>query len=280
MNCPNCGKVLSDADIFCSLCGTRVAPAAEEELPVLLPVEEEIPDEEMDISAEAESFDVLMEEASALIGDAEEADAEEAPAEAEPAVYSNPVPPVTKTKKSRKLMAILIPIIVVVLLAGAAFGFYLWAENTYEQATACLQEKNYEQALELYGKFSFYKDCQEQIDELNRLQQAYDEANALLETNEYVKAKTILQALGDYRDSQELFMHRAPYQQAQYLMASAANNDSAALPQHPDYQEGAAYDEDVTIFLYEGAAEIFLSLGQYEDCADLASQCYRQIAFT
>jgi hypothetical protein len=94
-----------------------------------------------------------------------------------------------------------------------------------------------------------------------------------------VQARDVLRALGTYRDSQELLNTHVPYLQAQYLMASAANNDAAALPQHPGYQEGTAYAENVAVFLYQGAADLLEILGEYEDSAELFSQCYCQMAF-
>lgn len=288
MICPNCGKELHEEDIFCSACGTRVAPV-EEEIAETVTVEEtvaedvaaaETPTEEVseeELEETEESFEDVMKEASALIGDMEE-EPEETVEPAEP-VYSTPIIVEEKPKRGGKAAKILIPIIVVLLLAAAAFGAYMWAETTYEQANAALQQKNYEQALELYGKFSFYKDCQEQISFLNGQQEAYDDAAQLVTMNQYVQSRDVLRALGSYRDSQELLNTHVPYLQAQYLMACAANNDSTALPQHPGYQEGTAYSENVAVFLYQGAADLLEALGDYEDAATLSSQCYSQMAF-
>lgn len=291
MICPNCETELREEDIFCPECGTRVAAAEEvteeavQEETVAEEITEEITEETVEeVSEETEeaaeeSFDDVMKEASELIGDAEEEeDEEQSETPAEP-VYSNPVIVEDEPKGKSKLAKILIPIVVVLLLAAAAFGAYMWAENTYEQATVALEEKNYEEALELYGKFSFYKDSKEQIAFLNAQQEAYDDAAELISMNQYVQARDVLRALGDYRDSQELLTTRIPYLQAQYLMTCAAGNDSAALPQHPAYQEGAAYSENVAVFLYQGAADLLEGLGEYEDSAVLFSQCYSQIAF-
>ena len=249
MKCSTCGNDLAESARFCTTCGTPNAPDAKE-------------------------MDELMQEASNLIG---ENDKKEAPAKQEPVTASNPVPP-KKKKGGRKVWKILIPILAVLLLAGAAFGFYMWAEDTYEKANACLAEKEYEQALELYSKFSFYKDCKEQIESLTLQQETYDNAIALLDMNEYAKALEMFRALGDYRNSQELYLARVPYQRAQYLMSSAAAGDASAVPQHPAYADGAA-NENTAIFLYEGAAEIFRSLGDHEDSLVLSSQCYLEIAY-
>jgi len=113
MICPTCGNNLTENDRFCPTCGTPSDPAAEE-------------------------FDDIMQEASALINDSSERGGKKAASQPDPTIYSNPVPLVQKANKTRKLLKILIPILVVLLLAGAAFGLYTWADTTYEQASACL----------------------------------------------------------------------------------------------------------------------------------------------
>ena len=84
--------------------------------------------------------------------------------------------------------------------------------------------------------------------------------------------------LGDYRDSKELVNTTLPYARAAFLMTSAENADASALSQHPDYANVAETPEDPTVMLYEGAAKLFMAMGDVEDCVAQASQCYSRIA--
>ena len=234
--------------------------------------EEEIEGEEDDFVIDMDADSIVAEflteavaaqEAKTTVEEMEE-DEEEAP---------------KKQKKSRKkLWAILIPVIIVALLAAAAGGLYLFATYNYEEAVAAQNAKEYDQALELFEKFSFYGDSQERIDELNRLQRAYNDGAAQAQAHDYVSAIAILSQLGDYRDSKELVNTTLPYARAAFLMTSAENADASALSQHPDYANVAETPEDPTVMLYEGAAKLFMAMGDVEDCVAQASQCYSRIA--
>lgn len=301
MICPDCGKPIGEDSRFCSNCGARIAPAEKTE-EVTEPVEaaeeaaaapeesmaedaeaagEELPEEAEQAAPEAEvteEADEAAEYVTDMDADAIMDEILNAPAEEAEELPEAPVP--VKPKKTRKkLWAILIPILVVVLLAAAAGGVYFMARSTYAQAVACVEAKQYEQAIALFEKFSFYGDSKEQVAELNRLQKAYDEAAALAQANNYVSAIGVLSQLGDYRDSKELMEITLPYARAGYLMASAVTSDAAAYTQHPDYQEGTAIPENLNIALYEGAASLYLAMGDQADAADLASGCYSQIAY-
>ena len=244
------------------------------------PVETQEETEEVEEVEEIEEEITTDMDADAIVAEflTEAAAAQEAKAAEEEEAVQEEVAP--KKKKSRKVLwAILIPVIIVVLLAAAAGGVYFLATRSYEQAAACVEAKEYDKALELYEKFSFYGDSQEKIDELNRLQRAYDDAAAQAIAHDYVSAIAILSQLGDYRDSQALVQTSLPYARAGYLMASAETADASALSQHPDYANAMTTPEDPTIALYEGAAKLYLAMGEYEDCATLASQCYSRITF-
>lgn len=318
MFCPECGKELSEAEVLCPQCGASVLPtdAAQEAEPVQDNVEEmqisfsetdmieeEPAAQEAEEAAETEEPEAAEEaeeeeeyvtdmDADAIVAEflneaaaAQEAkNAEEETAEQEEADTEEEITEqeahTPKKKKSRKVLwAILIPVIIVALLAAAAGAVYFLATRNYEEATACLEAKEYDKALELYEKFSFYGDSQAHIDELNRLQRAYDDAAAQALANDYVSAIAILSQLGDYRDSQTLAQTALPYARAGYLMASAETADASALSQHPDYANAVTTPEDPTITLYEGAAKVYMVLGDYEDSAALASKCYSNIAF-
>lgn len=315
MFCPNCGKERNEADMICPDCGASAAPAqqtesVQEELEQIAIPEmeqeetaelieetveeanetaEEVAEEANETEEEAaeetaeeeeeEEIDIDM-DADAIVAEflSEAAAAEENKAAEEEETTQEEAAP--KKKKSRKVLwAILIPVIVLALLAAAAGGVYFLATRNYEQATACMEAKEYDEALALFEKFSFYGDSQERIDELNRLQKAYDDAAAQALANDYVSAIAILSQLGDYRDSQTLVQTTLPYARAGYLMASAEVADASALSQHPDYANALTTPDDPTIALYMGAAKLYTAMGDYEDCAVQASACYTRIAF-
>lgn len=307
MFCPECGKELTEAEALCPECGTALPTE-----PVLdAPEEEQISIDELVAGVQDTAEEVTEEEtAEEVVEEAEEAEEEEeeeeeeedeivtdmdadaivaeflseAAAEAEakedqPEEPDTQAPAPKKQKKSRKkLWAILIPVIILALLAAAAGALYFLASHNYEEAAACVEAKEYDQALALYEKFSFYGDSQEKIDELNRLQKAYNDAAALATANDYVSAIAVLEQLGDYRDSQLLAQTTLPYARAGYLMASAEASDAVALSQHPDYAHAVTTPDDPTVTLYEGAAAVYLTLGDHADSAMQASLCYRRIA--
>lgn len=301
MFCPECGKELGEAEVLCPDCGTSVLPAEpvqepleEEQLSLLdMSLEEtsadEVTEEETTEETEEETEEAEEDEEDEIVTDMDadaivaeflsESAAAEETKETQQEETAEQEPSPKKQKKSRKkLWAILIPVIILALLAAAAGAVYFLASYNYEQATACVEAKEYDQALALYEKFSFYGDSQEHIDELNRLQKAYNDAGALATANDYVSAIAVLSQLGDYRDSQLLVQTTLPYARAGYLMASAEAGDAVALSQHPDYENAVTTDDDPTITLYEGAAAIYFSLGDHADSAMQGSLCYRRIA--
>lgn len=305
MFCPECGKELTEAEVTCPACGASSLPEEEavqepleemqisiDDLEAQAPAAEEVCEEtqeeaveetdEAEEEEEEEEDEIVTDmDADAIVAEflSESAAAEEATKQQqEEAAVLEPAP--KKKKKSRKkLWAILIPVIILALLAAAAGAVYFLATRNYETATACVEAKEYDQALALYEKFSFYSDSQQRIDELNRLQKAYDDAASLTAAHDYVSAIAVLSQLGDYRDSLDLVQFSLPYARAGYLMASAEAGDAVALSQHPDYANAVATPDDPTVTLYEGAAAVYLSLGDFSDSAMQASLCYRKIAF-
>lgn len=309
MICPECGKELAEEKAICPECGAFLPPVApeqdsledvqisldeleliaeeteEEEIPAVVVTEEsteetEVTEEQTEEETEEEEDDFEIDmDADSIVAEFlnEAVAAQEAKAAAEENDEVEEAP--KKQKKPRKkLWAILIPVIIVALLAAAAGGVYLLATYNYEQAVAAQDAKEYDQALELFEKFSFYSDSQERIDELNRLQRAYNDGAAQAQAHDYVSAIAILSQLGDYRDSKELVNTTLPYARAAFLMTSAENADASALSQHPDYANVTETPEDPTIMLYEGAAKLFMAMGEVEDCVAQASQCYSRIA--
>ena len=267
MFCHNCGTKLPDEAELCPACGESVAivtPAAEP------PVTEDTVPLETLLADVKESFQLE-----------ETAEAEEAPEEVEEeSTYAAPEqeeePEAPRKKKSRKALRIIIPILAVLLLLAAAAGFLYLANETYAKAVECLAVKDYEQAQELFGRFSIFEEFKVQEERLISLQEAYDKAGQMVENNNYQDALQGYAALGDYRDSQYLFSAEVPYKQATYLMERAAEQDIAALAQIPGYDPASTEQADV--LLYKGAAELFASLGDFQDAAIQSSASYVRLA--
>ena len=269
--------------MFCSNCGT------------------EFPEEEVQCPncGEAVDTDTSLDD---LLADVKEAfhldeSAEAAPEEAEKAeeetTYAAPVPveemeeekpkkqkkekkPKKEKKKAGKAVRVLTAIFAVLLVLAAAGGFLYLANETYNTAAECLAVKDYEQAEALFARFPFFKDSGEQAERLVSQQQAYDSATALVQQKAYNEALKGFAALGDYRDSQLQLNALVPYQQAAFLMANAEEGNAAALTQLPNADPAST--ELVEVLLYKGAAELFASLGDYQDAAALASTCYTRLA--
>ena len=274
MFCSNCGTELPEEQTLCPACGESVETEASLD----------------DLLADVKESFHLEESAEA----AEEAPAEEETPDAseedvvtyaapesveEPQKKKKAKKEKKERKKAGKAVRVLTLIFAIVLVLSAAGGFLYLANVTYAKANECLAVKDYEQAQELFARFSFFEEFNVQEQKLISQQQSYDQAALLVQQQSYKEALKGYSALGDYRDSQYLLTAEVPYLQATYLMESAASGNTEALSQHPAYE---ASSEDMAdsaeISLYSGAAALFRELGDYQDSAKLSSYCYTRLA--
>ena len=263
MFCSNCGTELPEEESLCPACGESVETDANLD----------------DLLADVkESFhlDAPDEEAEESVEEAEEETTYAAPVPVEEPEGKKAKKQKKEKKKAGKAVRVLTVIFAVLLVLAAAAGFLYLANETYNKAAECLAVKDYEQAEELFARFPFFKDSGKQAESLVSQQQAYDNASALVQQKAYNEALKGYAALGDYRDSQQLLTSLIPYQQATYLMENAEAGNAAALAQLPNADPSST--EAVEILLYKGAAELFASLADYHDSADLAGTCYVRLA--
>ena len=264
MFCTHCGNQLPDGTRFCVFCGTaqQSAPAAE---PVAAPVEEApaVPVEtEVRPSLAEDSFinAVAVEEATY-----------ETPFIATPDYTPPARTPAPKKKKTGVIIAI---VLVLVLLAGAAVGVYFWLDHknttAYEDATAMLEAGDINGALTAFEDLGEYEDSAKMVKNLKKYQQALKK----LDAHEYDEARAIFEDLGKFHDSKTYVESGVEYHKATYLMTCAKKCDPAGLDLLP-MGESIAESDDEAVYaneMYFAAAEIFDSLGDYQDSADLASE--------
>lgn len=259
MICNHCGNQLPEGTRFCVFCGNAqesqpvAAPAPVEETPVV-PVEETpvVPVEETPVAPVEEPQASLAEDSFLNAVAVEEATYETpfAAPELNPARTSAP-------KKKSKVGAIIAIILVVVLLAGAAVGVYLWLNQkqktaAYEDAIAMLEAGDVNGALSAFEDLGDYEDSAEMVENLEKYQQAMKK----LEAHEYEEALAIFKKLGKFHDSKTYVESGVDYHEANYLMTCAESEGSVEL--------------------YYDAAEMFEELGDYQDAVKLRSSCLLQ----
>ena len=123
-------------------------------------------------------------------------------------------------KKTKKILAIVIPALVLCLAAVLLATQVIIPNGNYNKAKALLDAGQYDEAIEAFETLDGYKDSAEQISaakdakaEAERQVReaqieaenaaAYEKAEKLLNSGDYDSAITAFQALGNYRDSEQ-----------------------------------------------------------------------------
>ena len=289
MFCRNCGKELPDGALFCGGCGTPQAlpETPEEELVSGLSALENPVTE----SAQTDPFDAELAAIHAVLAEPEQW---ELPASEE----SEASAPVAPPKKSRKGLIIGLSALITAIVLGIGGWFlysYLQDSSAYDEACSLRRQGYLTEAMEAFEDLGDFRDAKTQARELSGILEAEswlkwqdyenaidiliplehtDEAQSLLEEayrmqdyhnaqthlteGRYDQARDAFASLGDYLDSKEYAESKVSYLQAQ---AEAADGEAAQSP--------AALIS---------AGERFLSLGEYADAPQLASQCYFRAA--
>lgn len=283
MFCKNCGKQLPDGSLFCSECGTSLAPPETPEAVIVSGLASlEQP------ATEPDPFDAELAAIRQVLNDRESWMPEETYEE-------DPVVPPAKTNKGL-IVGLAALITVIVLAVGGWFVYsYLQTASDYDEACALRKQGYLEEALEAFEQLEDHEDSRDQAWELSQILEAeaalkwqeYDKAigileplryaqeagplleaayrmrdyqNALhhLDSGNYDQAREAFAALGDYLDSKDYAETKVTYLQAQAEAENAKNTQSA---------DG-----------YLQAGQRFLSLEGYEDASALASDCHLQAA--
>lgn len=264
MFCTHCGNQLPEGTRFCVFCGT-----AQESQPAAEPVAAPAPVVEAEVQPLVQSS---LAEDSFINAVAVEEATYETPFIATPDYTPPARTPAPKKKKTGLIIAI---VLVLVLLAGAAVGVYFWMDyrnaTAYEEATAMLEAGDISGALTAFEDLGDYEDSAKIAKNLKKYQQALKK----LDAHEYDEAREIFDGLGKFHDSKTYVESGVDYHKAAYLMTCADKADPAGLALLP-LGEAYADSGDEAVYaneMYFAAAEIFDSLGDYQDSADLASKC-------
>ncbi len=187
---------------------------------------------------------------------------------------------------------------VIVITAGAAYGFYSYLVNQYEKASAMLDAGNYLEASAVFDQIGWFRDSSD----AGRYAQACD----TLEQGKYYDALNAFAALGDYKDSaqkketstvqlheEELTDYTSQYDSFMTAVKKESYKDALILysklgdslamyhilrsdevsdmVQESKYQYGHALSmtED-----YEAAVRVFRELADYKDSESLRQTNY------
>lgn len=287
MFCKKCGAELPDSVKFCFQCGsptTMTEPEDDEKTVFVGSTLPEAADQEPVTEVQTE-YMPQPEPVSQpkYVPQPEPIQPEPAP-QSVPEVhqYADPVSPyVPPVKKKKKKTWLVILIIALVLLIGAGVGGFLFftAQSNaklYDEAQAMLAAKDYDGAMAKLEELGSYEDAEELLEDLTEKKENYANAQAMLTEKDYEGAKDAFEELGDYADSADMAASGVDYQKALYLKECAVAADAAGLSVL--YGEGdiAVSDDpaDISVSLYNGAAELLLALGEYSDANVQAMSCY------
>ena len=172
-----------------------------------------------------------------------------------------------KAKKTKKVLAITLPILLL-LVAGFFLATKVLIPNSrYNKALALAEAGQYEEAIAAFEALGDYKDAPEQIERTRAAQtearnaEVYANAAALAEAGQYDEAIAAFQALGDYKD--------AP---AQILLTKAAQTEARnaeAYAKAQELEQSGALQE---------AAFAFGSICDYRDARERSFALWEQIA--
>ena len=152
-------------------------------------------------------------------------------------------------KKTKKLLSILIPAVVVCVAALLIFKVFI-PNSKYNKAVTLLDAGQYEEAIIAFEELNGYKDSAERITAAKNAA-AYAEAETLLEAGQYEEAIAAFEALNGYNDSAERI------DAAREAQIEAEN--AAAYAEAEALLEAEKYDE---------AIAAFEALGSYRDSAE------------
>jgi len=142
-----------------------------------------------------------------------------------------------KGKKSNWVVAGVTVFGIVCCIAGTVFIDYMETEKNYKEAVNYIEEKEYDQAIELFSELGDYKDSAEKQKECNYLQAKDD-----LESGFYGDAIEAFQKLKDYEDSKEL-LKEAQFEDIKedYSIFGDTSEEIHDIMQISDYEPGEEY---------------------------------------
>jgi tetratricopeptide (TPR) repeat protein len=199
-------------------------------------------------------------------------------------------------KKSKKTLFIALgaALLIVVLAVGAVVGFNIYRSNTYDDAMAALNAKDYQQALETFEGLGDYRDA---ANLALRARQGidYEAALALLDAEDYEAALGAFLELGDFADTRALATlcqqnidYRAAldaFEAGDFEEALEGFADLAAVgfSDSSEQRDAVAYaiaDQKFNAGDRYAAYQDFEALGSYKDSSDRMQQCTTEFPAT
>ena len=189
-------------------------------------------------------------------------------------------------KKSKKPIiivgAIVIGIVIVTLSVFFIISFN--RQNEYNNAVELYNEKQFEQAVNVFSGLNTYKDSQQYLDkcyigsgdvflEEKNFENARTEYNKINDSN--LKTETLMKC--DYSEAEQMFQDQKYKEALSVFEALGEYGDSAA------YVEKCKYSEAEQLFKekkYKEALSAFESLGTYSDSAAYVEKCKIEIKFS
>lgn len=187
-----------------------------------------------------------------------------------------------RRSKLIKLIAILLPIVLIVTVLLATLPGYFRRKNNYAKAGTLLEQGQYDAAEQLYTELGEYEDSRELVEkEIPYRKAAYimdcaarGDTDGLvmlaLKRSEMSKEETVSTVL--YRKASEMFAALGDYK-------DSAEQTAAAEKAIADYYEGLLADRyDAAVKLLEEkkfceARDAFSALGDYKDSQEMVSEC-------
>ena len=102
--------------------------------------------------------------------------------------------------------------------------------------------------------------------------EAYSNAQTLLSAGKYDEAQEMFAQLGDYLDAKELSEKGVQYQKAMAVLEGAKKADPSVLPLVGLTRNDVPETEDLSMFLYGKARELFEPLGSYQAAEESIKQ--------
>lgn len=244
-----------------------------EEVQEQIPAEEtpaEVPAEEIaeEIPAEAPVEEIAEENPAEVPVEeiAEETPEEAAPVEQLPEEIPKESTPVEEKPKKKALPWILgiiggLLALLLVLAAVCCFWInpYFARKNAYEQGLACLEQRDFDGALEGFRKAGSYKDAPVYYEDLQGKECQYSMAVMGMEDGEYTQALEVLETLDDYKNAAALA------QDCLYELAAAslAQRKVEEAYLYADRMEQATYERFLQHYIISyGDLQVFTILEQ------------------
>lgn len=106
---------------------------------------------------------------------------------------------------------------------------------------------------------------------------AYDSAANLLASGKYAEAESAFEALGNYRNSAAQVKKNIPYEKALNIMHCAEKADPEGLKLIDVSLSSLKKDDNISLILYQAAAERFGAIGDYRDSLKNQELCLAAI---